>query len=240
MPLVMSAVALPFYGVWAKSLATGGGDLAAQFAWAQFMARHPGSAYNLSWYGGMHIFNYSVLAPVVMALFGVRTVSVAAGLAGTWAMAALLVRAQVRRPLWPALLGAVTLWCNVASGRTTFALGAAVALLALLMLLTSDCCAARAVCAVLAGLSAFASPVAGVFLVVAGAAFLLDRQWVKAASLIVPPVMLTGAVTLVFPFHGEQPMPMAKLWMPLAVCAALWWAAPQGWHLVRSPTPPES
>lgn len=232
-PLVVTAVALPFYALWAELLAGGGGDLAAQLAWAQFMARHPGSAYNLSWYGGIHIFNYSVLAPVAMALFGVRTVSVAAGLAGTWAMAALFVRAKARRAQWPALLGALALWCNVASGRTTFALGAALGLLSLLTLLSSDRSAARVVGAVLAGLSTLASPVAGAFLVVAGAAYLLDRQWMKATSLIAPPLLLTGAVTLLFPFHGEQPMPLHKVWMPLALCAALWWAAPRHWQLVR-------
>ncbi|MET7642934.1 hypothetical protein ABZS83_04645 [Streptomyces sp. NPDC005426] len=233
MPIVVTAVALPFYVLWAELLATAGGDLAAQFAWTEFMARHPGSAYNLSWYGGMHIFNYSVLAPVAMALFGVRTVSVAAGLAGTWVMAALFVRAKVRHAVWPALLGALALWCNVASGRTTFALGAAVGLLALLTLLSPDRSAARVVGAVLAGLSTLASPVAGAFLVVAGAAYLLDRQWMKAASLIVPPLLLTGAVMVLFPFRGEQPMPLYKVWMPLALCAALWWAAPRGWQLVR-------
>lgn len=47
-PLVVTAVVVPLYVLWAAVLATGGGDLAAQFAWAGFMARHPGSAYNLS------------------------------------------------------------------------------------------------------------------------------------------------------------------------------------------------
>ncbi|MBO0916721.1 hypothetical protein [Streptomyces laculatispora] len=233
MPLAVTAVAIPLYGLWAALFATGGGDLAAQLAWAGFMARHPGSAYNLSWHGGIDIFNYSVLAPVAMATFGVRTVSVAAGLAGTWALAALFFRAKVRGALWAALLGALAVWCNVASGRTTFALGAAVGLLALLALQISHRRVAMVTCAVLAALSACASPVAGVFLTVAGAAYLLDRQWAKAASLIAPPIVLTGAVTLLFPFYGEQPMPRDKLWVPLTLCAALWCAAPHGWRLVR-------
>ncbi len=232
-PLAATAVAVPLYVLWAALLATGGGDLAAQLAWTGFMARHPGSAYNLSWYGGMHIFNYSVLAPVAMATFGVRTVSVAAGLAGTWALAALLVRAKVRRALWSALLGALAVWCNVASGRSTFALGAAVGLLALLALQISHRRVATVTCAALAALSACTSPVAGAFLTVAGAAYLMDRQWAKAASLIAPPVLLTGAVTLLFPFTGEQPMPRDKLWIPLILCATLGWAAPRGWRLVR-------
>ncbi|MEW1723167.1 hypothetical protein [Streptomyces sp. NPDC093109] len=223
----MTAAAVPLYALWAAFLATGGGDLAAQFAWAGFMARHPGSAYNLSWYGGTHTVNYSVLAPPLMALLGVRTVSVLAGLAGTWAMAALFVRTGVPRPHWPALLGAVALWCNVASGRTTFALGVAIGLFALLSVRR------RALTAVLTALTTLASPVAGLFLVVAGTAYALDRRWARGASLIVPPALVVAATTLLFPFQGEQPMAPGKLTMPLLICAALWCAAPRAWRVVR-------
>ncbi|MFJ5221632.1 hypothetical protein [Streptomyces sp. NPDC088400] len=227
MPLVATSVVVPLYALWAAVLATGGGDLAAQFAWAGFMARHPGSAYNLSWYGGTHTANYSVLTPPLMALLGVRSVSVLAGLAGTWVMALLFVRSGTPRPLWPALLGALSLWCNVASGRTTFALGVAVGLLALLWV-------RRPVLAVLcAALTALASPVAALFLVVAGAAYALDRRWVKGVSLVVPPVVMVATVTLLFPFEGEQPMAPGKLWMPLVACAALCLAAPRAWRVVR-------
>ncbi|OAR24513.1 hypothetical protein A8W25_19160 [Streptomyces sp. ERV7] len=101
MPAVVTLAVLPLYAVWALFLATGGGDLAAQLAWAGFAARHPGSAYNLSWYGGAHTANYSLLTPWLMAAFGVRTVSVAAGLCGTWLMALLFVRAPgSRRPTY--------------------------------------------------------------------------------------------------------------------------------------------
>lgn len=228
-PLVSIAVVVPLYALWAFWLATGGGDLAAQLAWAGFMERHPASAYNLSWYGGTHTANYSLLAPPLMAVFGVRAVSVAAGLAGTWVLARLFVRSQVPRPVWPAVLGAVALWCNVASGRTTFALGVAIGLLALLYVRRT------AVAALCTALAAMASPVAGLFLVVAGAAYLLDRQWRKAAALVLPPFVVVGVVTLLFPFQGEQPMATGKLWMPLAASAAVAVAAPRGreWRVVR-------
>ncbi|MFI6642082.1 hypothetical protein [Streptomyces sp. NPDC050504] len=227
MPVVAVAFVVPLYVVWAAVLSTGGGDLAAQTAWAGFMDRHPGSAVNLSWYGGAHIANYSLLAPPLMSLFGVRAVSVAAGLVGSWAMAALFVRSGVRWPLAPALLGSFTLWCNVASGRTTFALGVAVGLFAVVYV-------RRPVVVVVAGvLATCASPVAGLFLVVVGAAYGLDRQWRTAATLIVPPVLVVAATTVLFPFHGEMPMSPSKLWMPLATSAVLVAAAPREWRLVR-------
>ena len=40
--------------LWWRLFADSGGDLAAQDAWAEFAREHPGSAYNLAWYGGMH------------------------------------------------------------------------------------------------------------------------------------------------------------------------------------------
>jgi hypothetical protein len=124
-PVLAVLAVLPLYGVWATLLATGGGDLAAQYAWAGFFARNPDSAYGLFWYGGTHTANYSVLSPPLMAMLGVRTASVLAGVAATWLLGSLLERTVTRAPLWPALLGALGLWANVASGRTTFAIGLA-------------------------------------------------------------------------------------------------------------------
>ncbi|MCX4818970.1 hypothetical protein OG883_03420 [Streptomyces sp. NBC_01142] len=231
-PFVATAVVVPLYVLWAVWLATGGGDLAAQLAWAGFMERHPTSAYNLSWYGGTHTANYSLLTPPLMALFGVRAVSVFAGLAGTWLLACVFVRSGVRRPVWPALAGAAALWCNVASGRTTFALGVAIGLLAVLALLFLRGTVVAVVCAALATM---ASPVAGLFLVVAGAAYALDRRWRKGAALVLPPFVVVAAVTLLFPFQGEQPMASGKLGLPLVVSAAVAAAAPRGraWRVVR-------
>ncbi|MCX4964456.1 hypothetical protein OHA98_06410 [Streptomyces sp. NBC_00654] len=230
MPLLATLAVVPLYAVWAAVLATGGGDLAAQFAWAEFVARHPWSAYNLSWYGGTHTANYSVLAPPLMGLFGVRAVSVAAGLLGSWALGRLCVRSGVPWPLAPAVLGSLLLWCNAASGRTTFALGLAFGLVALLYVRNRPALAAG--CGLLA---TAASPVAGLFLVVVGAAHGLDRQWHRALALVLPPFAVVAVTTALFPFTGEQPMPAGKLWMPLAACAAVWPAAPRdgGWRVVR-------
>ncbi|MBD0745381.1 hypothetical protein [Streptomyces sp. CBMA152] len=265
MPAVVTAVVVPLYVVWALLLATGGGDLAAQLAWAGFAARHPVSAYNLSWYGGAHTANYSLLTPWLMAAFGVRAVSVAAGLSGTWLMALLFVRAEGARGdggdrpwrgLWPALLAAAALWCNVVSGRTTFAVGVSFALAACLFVQGAGSTTVRravvrdrssalgsaersgtrlVLACVSTALATMASPVAGLFLLVVGAAYGLDRQWAKAAVLSAPPCAVVGATTLLFPFEGEQPMALGKVWMPLAVCAALLLAAPvaRTWKVVR-------
>ncbi|WP_435897342.1 hypothetical protein [Streptomyces tsukubensis] len=228
-PLAVTGAALPFYLLWAGWLATGGGDLAAQLAWTGFAEAHPSAAYNLSWYGGTHTANYSLLAPPLMALLGVRAVSVLAGLGATWVLSLIFVRSGVRYPLLPALMGAFALWANVASGRTTFALGVAIGLVAVLYVRRTW------IAAPTAALATAASPVAGLFLVVVGAAYLLERQWRPAAALLVPPAVVVGVTTVLFPFGGEMPMQSNKLWMPLWMSAVVVLAAPRdgGWRLVR-------
>ncbi|WP_267245643.1 hypothetical protein [Streptomyces sp. PR69] len=229
LPLSVTAASVPLYALWAGWLATGAGDLAAQIAWASFAGRHPGGAYNLSWYGGMHPANYSLLTPHLMALAGVRAVSVCAGLAATWALTRLICRVpRLTAPLWPSLLGAVTVWCNIASGRTTFAVGLAAACWACLLLRRPLPCAAAS------ALTAASSPVAGLFLLVVGAAQLLLRRPRAAAALLLPVALVQLCVALAFPYWGEQPIDLRTAALPLLLCAATLHAAPRSWTLVRA------
>lgn len=98
--LLVTACILPLHVLWLAFLATGGGDLAAQVAWAEFAKMYPGSAYNLFWYGGLHIANYSLISPYLMALFGVVPVTLLSGVSSTWLAASIVERTGIRRPLW--------------------------------------------------------------------------------------------------------------------------------------------
>ncbi|MGW1994948.1 hypothetical protein [Embleya sp. NPDC001921] len=168
-----------------------------------------------------------MLSPLLMANLGVRAVSVASGLLGTWFTAVLFARKLgPRRALAPAALGALMIWCNVASGRTTFALGTAIGLGALLA-------GRRSVIALCSAAATLASPIAGLFLLVVGAAAAIDWNWSRAVPLILPPCATLAAASLLFPFHGEQPMPGERLLMPLAVCVAVVVTAPREWRLPR-------
>ncbi|KMS81501.1 membrane protein [Streptomyces leeuwenhoekii] len=230
LPLLATLPTLPLYVLWWTVLATGGGDLAAQLTWADFASRHGGSAYGLFWYGGTHTANYSLLSPYLMAALGVRTVTVVSGLAASWLAAALIARTGVRRPLGPALLASLALWCNVVSGRTTFALGVAFGLAAC-VLLTRERRLVLAAC--YAALATMASPVAGLFLAVVGAGFLLARERGRALVLLVPPAAVVGATTLLFPFSGEQPMPPGRIWPPVLLGLAVTALAPRSWRVAR-------
>jgi hypothetical protein len=230
-PLLATVPFVPLYVVWAALLATGGGDLAAQDAWAGFAARHWDSAYNLFWYGGMHTANYSLLSPLLMAWAGVRTVAVGSGLAAGWYAARLLERAGIEKPVWPALLFSAALWCDVASGRATFALGVAAGLAGCLAVTGGR--PRPVLAAVLGALATMASPVAGLFIVVVGAGHLLDRRFRTAAALLVPPFAVVALTTVLFPFKGEQPMFAGRIWPPALFGVTVFLLAPRDWRVLR-------
>ncbi|MET9304310.1 hypothetical protein ABZX68_03050 [Streptomyces cellulosae] len=233
-PLLATLAVLPLYALWWAVLATGGGDLAAQDAWAGFAGRHGSSAYNLFWYGGMHTANYSLISPYLMAAVGVRALTVASGLAATWIAAVLVERVEPRRPLAPALLAALGLWGNVASGRTTFALGVAFGLAACLYLTGHGGRQKRLVLTgAYAALATMASPVAGLFLAVVGAGLVLVRRPGPAVALLVPPALVVGATTLLFPFQGEQLMPAGRIWIPASLGLAVAVLSPPAWRAAR-------
>jgi hypothetical protein len=153
-----------------------GTDLSAQVARANFVDRYGASPIDLGWYGGINQFGYSLLTAGLGATFGVRLVGAVAAVGSALAFAWLLVRAGARRRMLGALIGAVVLVGNLVSGRVTFAVGLLFGLLAL-------CAVALAgpgrptsrlvVAGVLAALATWASPVAGLFIGLAGGALLL-------------------------------------------------------------------
>jgi hypothetical protein len=166
-----------------------------------------------------------------MAALGVKAVTLLSGLASAWLGGMLWVRTGVARPLWPALLTSYALCCNVVSGRTTFALGITFALAACVLLIGARRTRWAALCAVLATMG---SPVAGLYLLVVGAAFLLVRDWGRALSLLVPPVLVVGATTVLFPFQGVQPMGWGRILAPVLFCAAVLLVAPGKWRALKA------
>lgn len=240
-PVVAATVfAAVLHVLWLWLIANGGGDLAAQDAWAEFAGRHPGSAYNLAWYGGMHPVSYSVISPYLMAVLGVRTTLILSGVLSAAVLALILARSgAVRRPMAPALWGAFSFACNAASGRVTFALGTLFALGAVAAVWSWP---ARwrhrrklrgATVALLSALATAGSPVAGLFLWVVAAALLLNRRRAMGLAIALPPPVVVGLSVLLFPFQGVQPMPLVSVLFPLAAVVGVRWLAPPAWRTVR-------
>lgn len=151
-----------------------GADLVAQQWWASWAATSGGRPVDLGWFGGSPAVSYSLLAPGLLAVLGPPLAGVLGTTVGATATTALLLRAGAVRPRAAGVASAVLWAADQLSGRTTFALGAAVGLLALLAVRGPGGRASRRVTtAVPAVLTGALSPVAAVFLGLAAAAWWL-------------------------------------------------------------------
>ncbi|MEW2548927.1 MFS transporter [Streptomyces sp. NPDC047002] len=238
--LLTAGVALAAHLVWFFFLANSGGDIAAQDAWAEFVGRHPDSAYNLAWYGGMHPVSYSVVSPYLMSLLGVRSTMIVAGTVSSALTALVLVRVKaVRNPVACSMAGVFAFFCNAMSGRVTFGLGVVFALGAVAAVF---CWPHRwrtnrwwkaAVAAPLAGLATAASPVAGLFLGIVAVALFCSGRRPGAYTLGLPPLLVEALSIWLFPFSGTQPMSVGTAALPFLFAAAVFLLVPRDWRTVR-------
>ncbi|HEY3007060.1 MAG TPA: hypothetical protein VGJ63_03215 [Micromonosporaceae bacterium] len=217
-----------------------GTDLAAQVARARFFAAHGTRPIDLSWYAGVNQYGYSLYTAALQAAFGVRVVGAVAAVVAAVGFAYLMVRGDARRPVLGAVLGAVVAVGNLVSGRTTFAVGQALGTLALVALAAPR--PARpvrlALAAVLAALATWASPVAGLFLGLAGVAALLARapRWREALPGFVLCVAALVAVTpmaVVFGNGGRQPYSAESMRINVALAVVAFVVVPGRYRAVR-------
>jgi hypothetical protein len=201
-----------------------GRDLSAQLAHAKLAQLHWPELLNLHWYSGFNPLGYSVLSPPVMALLGVRLSTAVAYVASVVLFAALLQRTGVAR-VAGALTGAVCLTGNLVVTRTTFALALAMALGALLALVSGR----LRISSMLSVLAALTSPVAGLFLGVAGGALFLSGRRRDGVVLGVSGLVPTVAIGLAFGNGGYQTLGMKQALMGFLGClavAGLCWRRP--------------
>ncbi|MEU2339091.1 MFS transporter [Streptomyces sp. NPDC013172] len=238
--LSMTVIAGILHVIWFFTFANSGGDLAAQDAWAEFVGRHPDSAYNLAWYGGMHPVSYSVVSPYLMSVLGVRTTMMIAGTASAGLLTLLLIRSRaVRNPLWAASAGVFALICNAISGRVTFGLGTVFALGAV----GAVFCwphrwrlkrwAKALVAAPLAALATMSSPVAGLFVGLVAVALFLQKRRPGAWALGLAPAAVVAVSAWLFPFSGTQPMTIGSVILPLSYGLLCLFLVPREWRTVR-------
>ncbi|MEZ7002700.1 MFS transporter [Streptomyces sp. AD55] len=238
--LFVTALAGLLHVVWFFTFANSGGDLAAQDAWAEFVGRHPASAYNLAWYGGMHPVSYSVVSPYLMSVLGVRTTMMIAGTLSAGLLTLILIRGRsVRNPLWASMAGLFGLMGNAVSGRVTFGLGTLFALGAVAVVF---CWPyrwryrrwAKALCAApLAALATMASPVAGLFVGLVAVALFLQKRRPGAWALGLAPAVVVGLSAWLFPFSGTQPMGFGSAALPIVYAVVVCLVVPSSWTTVR-------
>ncbi len=216
-PWVVAAVAAAVYLLVAPPSA----DLAAQ----EYRAELGLTLWDNGWYAGHHTPGYSLLFPPLGGLLG-------AGLTGALAaVAAAALFAPLAVGHWgPRAGGAAALWFAAAAaamlltGRLTFLLGVAIGAGALLALARDR----RLLAAVLAAATTLASPVAGLFVALAVAAWALAgpahdrvRTWAWGAAIGAAALAPVAATLVLFPEGGTHPLPPLSFWPALAAVLAL-------------------
>jgi hypothetical protein len=142
-------------------------DLAAQLARAELFRRSGYVPFWTGWFGGIPTVSYSLITPPLLGWLGPVLLGGLSIFATGVVVVALLRDAP--RPSAGAIFFVIAATLDVISGRTTFAVGAVLALAALLAAERRRPIAG----ALLAALATAASPVAGVLLLVAVAALLM-------------------------------------------------------------------
>jgi hypothetical protein len=197
-------------------------DLAAQTARAELFERRGFEVWSNAWYAGHHLPGYSLLFPPLAAWLTPQVVGAVAAVTAAALFAALAHGAYGRRARLGALWFGAATAVDLLTGRLTFALGVAFGLAALLALAHRRRVAAPS----LAVLTTAATPLAGLFLVIASAAVALarwrDGDWRQPAAVGAAALAAIGLLVLAFPVEGVEPFVTSTfLALPLLAAVAL-------------------
>jgi hypothetical protein len=202
-PVAVAIVFAAVYLVWEPRTV----DLAAHTFRADLFGEEGFTIWNGQWYGGHHTPAYSILSPPLAWLLGPPLALAVAAVASA-ALFPPLARGAFgeERARWGSLWFGVGTATLLFTARLPFALGVALGLAALLALQRRR----YGWAIVFAALCPLGSPVAGLFLAMAGVAVALSAKGPKrydglaiAAAAFIPPLLLAWA----FPEGGWAPFP---------------------------------
>lgn len=219
-PVAVAAALAAVYLIWQPPSL----DLAAA-EYRAWLFGHVGfSVWDSQWYGGHHLPGYSVLFPPFAYWLGPRVVGALAVVAAA-VLFERIVHARYGERAW---VGATWFAAGAAttlfSGRLTFALGLVPALAALLALQRSSGRErgrpALALALVLAVVTALASPVAALFLALAGTAYALGERQARGLAVAGAAMAPVAVLAVAFPEGGVEPFVFSAFWPVLAFAAA--------------------
>ena len=207
-------------------------DLAAAVYRAGLFEREGFTLFNANWYGGHHTPAYSILYPPVGALLGARIAGALAAVSS-----AVLFERIARRHFgdgarWGALWFGAGTAADLFIGRMTFALGVTFGLAAVFAIQRGY---RRTGLALGVGCT-LASPVAGLFLALAGVAHWLavdrrERIGLRLAALALAPAVV---LSILFPEGGTQPFNASTLTAIVICCLLLLWLLPARERALRA------
>jgi hypothetical protein len=224
-PTLLAAALAAAYLAWAPPSQ----DLAAATFRAEFFERNGFESFNELWYSGHNLLSYSVLYPPVAALLGPRETGAIAVVAAAAVFGLLARRRFGEAATVPALwFGAgVALW--LLTGRMPFLAAVPFGLAAVLAADRAHPAAAAA----LAVLTALTSPVAGLFVALAGAALALAGERRTGLGVALGGVVPTVVLNLAFPVGGTEPFRFsAFIAVPLLALAVIW-LVPERYRALR-------
>lgn len=207
-------------------------DLAAAVYRAGLFQREGFTLFNANWYGGHYTPAYSLLFPPLGALLGVRVAGALAAVASAALFERIARRHFGERARWGALwFGAGTV-ADLLIGRLTFAVGVAFGLAAVFALQRGY----RRSGLALGAACTLASPVAGLFLALAGFAHWLSQGRRERIGLWVAAMALGPAVvlSLLFPEGGSQPFQVTTLVAIVLCCVLVLWFVPRAERTLRA------
>jgi hypothetical protein len=219
--VLIATVVAAVYLAWEPASA----DLAAQTFRADLFADQGFVLWSNAWYGGFHVPGYSLLYPPLAAWLGVRLVGAIAAVVAAVLFAVLVSRRSgTRGGQLASMVFAVGVSAWLFTGRMPFLLGIAIGLGALLAAESRR----LVLCAMLAGLTGIASPVAGLFTGLAGAAIGLAGDRTRGAALALPSALAILVMGLAFPNGGEEPFALSSfIAVPLFAAGAFWLIPPE-------------
>ncbi|HTW19936.1 MAG TPA: hypothetical protein VME70_06975 [Mycobacteriales bacterium] len=213
-PYLVAVVIAALYAAFAPHTA----DLASQTAREELFRRSGFVAFWWGWYSGIPSAEYSLLTPPLLGVFG------AVGLGSLSIVATSLVVVPMLRDAVRPRAGAIAFVLaaslDVASGRTTFAVGCVVALGAVLALERGSV----PLCAALAALATVTSPVAGFLLLVAAVTVIIADVSRRAAAIGLGAgvVAALGLVALLSQgAAGYEPFSRSSLFMAVGTTAVV-------------------
>jgi hypothetical protein len=225
LPALLAAALAVLYLVWDPPAP----DLAAQVFRTDLFAHDGFALWNGQWFGGHHTLGYSVLFPPLAAALGPEVVGALAAVASAVAFD------RIARHHWGDAAWLGSLWfaasiaTNLLIGRLTFTLGLAVGLAALLALQRDR----RPLALGLAVLCSVSSPVAALFLGLAGTSLALAERRRDGFELAVAAVAPAAVLSLGFPDTGHQTFDEITLWPILIYSAAVVALVPRSERTLR-------